>query len=238
MTKFSVVIPAFNEERYIETTLLCLFAAAKNYQLSAVEILVVDNLSQDQTPVIVDNYRKSERQLRLLKCERPGAAFARNWGAENAKGETLLFLDADTHVPPETFIELDAHIQAGYIGGISSYESLEPGIRSRFWWTYWNMIRRLPLPHAKAMSAFLFCTREAFYELGPFDERYKLGEEWPIMSGLYKRYRSRFVYDRTLKVKSSSRRMKFQRFGYLRTFIRWNWALVNLASRESYLPIR
>ena len=81
-------------------------------------------------------------------------------------------------------------------------------------------MRRLPLPRAKAMPACMFCTREAFDEFGPFDERVAIGEEWPILAGLYRARPRRFVYDRAITALSSGRRMELQRFGYTRTFAR------------------
>ena len=46
-------------------------------------------------------------------------------------------------------------------------------------WSFWNTVRLLPLPKAKAMPALMFCTASTFDALGPFDEEVAIGEEWP-----------------------------------------------------------
>ena len=108
------------------------------------------------------------------------------------------------------------------------------GRRARCWWAFWNAVRRLPLPRAKAMPACMFCTREAFDEFGPFDERVAIGEEWPILAGLYRARPRRFVYDQAITALSSGRRMELQRFGYARTFARYVWAVLSFRGRVDY----
>jgi hypothetical protein len=80
----------------------------------------------------------------------------------------------------------------------------------------------------------MFCTREAFDEFGPFDERVAIGEEWPILAGLYRTRPRRFVYDQALTAFSSGRRMELQRFGYTRTFARYVWAVLSFRGRVDY----
>ena len=60
----------------------------------------------------------------------------------------------------------------------------------------------------------MFCRATVFDEFGPFDEGVAIGEEWPILAGLYRHRPERFVYDRSITAYSSSRRMQAQRFGY------------------------
>ena len=60
------------------------------------------------------------------------------------------------------------------------------------------------------MPACMFCTREAFDEFGPFDERVDIGEEWPILAGLYHARPAHFVYDQAITALSSGRRMELQ----------------------------
>ena len=88
------------------------------------------------------------------------------------------------------------------------------------------------------MPAFMFCTREVFDELGPFDESVKIGEEWPILASVYRNRRPEFVYDRRLVVGSSSRRMAGRPFGYLRTFSKWVWAVLHVSGRRDYHEVR
>jgi len=65
------------------------------------------------------------------------------------------------------------------------------------------------------------CDRAHFEAYGPFDESCVTAEEWPLTGAAYRHHRERFLYDRTLTARTSSRRMQLQTFGYLRTFLKW-----------------
>ena len=91
--KISIVIPARNEEGDILGTLNA--AVGQDYKNK--EIIVVNDGSTDRTREIVEEFSKKHKEVRLINFdEGHSAAFARNRGAENAKGGILVFLDADT----------------------------------------------------------------------------------------------------------------------------------------------
>ena len=87
------------------------------------------------------------------------------------------------------------------------------------------------------MPAFLSCDRAHFTRYGPFNESWAIAEEWPLTHAAYRHHRKRFLYDRHLTARSSSRRMDLQRFGYVRTFAKWvsvvlfPWARTTLSDR-------
>ena len=112
--------------------------------------------------------------------------------------------------------------------------ALDGGRLARHWWAVWNTMACSPWPVHKAMPACMFCTRAAFAEFGPFDERVAIGEEWPILAGLYKARRDRLIYDRATVALSSSRRMELQRYGYLKTFVKYVWAILSYSGRVHY----
>ncbi|HIQ49985.1 MAG TPA: glycosyltransferase [Nanoarchaeota archaeon] len=85
----SVIIPAYNEEKYIEKTL----KSVKNQSYKNIEIIVVDNNSTDKTSEIAKKYAD-----KVVVEKRKGASKARNKGAKEAKGEILIFVDADTYL--------------------------------------------------------------------------------------------------------------------------------------------
>ena len=146
-----------------------------------------------------------------------------------------MYVDADTRVPPRSLQAIYAHVHEGKRqAGIFALDGNEPSLASRTWWLFWNWVRLLPLPKAKALPAFMFCTREVFEELGPFDETVQIGEEWPILAGLYEKDPKRLVYDRTLTAVTSNRRMTLQRFGYTRTFLKYVWAVLHVSGRNGY----
>jgi glycosyltransferase involved in cell wall biosynthesis len=237
--RISVVIPARNEAALIASTVGSVLQARDRYcetqrDGGAVEVIVVDNASDDGTAVALARHT-AESGVLMTTCIPRGAARARNLGARLASGRALVFLDADTHLPPGALVRIASLVEEqGYEAGITRLGALDGGRRARCWWAFWNAVRRLPLPRAKAMPACMFCTREAFDEFGPFDERVDIGEEWPILAGLYSARPRRFVYDQAITALSSGRRMELQHFGYTRTFARYVWAVLSFRGRVNY----
>lgn len=94
----SVVIPAYNAEKTIGLQLESL--AAQEYA-GEWEAIVADNVSADRTLEIVQSVQQKQPRVRLLEArEKQGAGFARNAGVKAARGEALLFIDADDLVAP------------------------------------------------------------------------------------------------------------------------------------------
>ncbi|MFO0909078.1 MAG: glycosyltransferase [Isosphaeraceae bacterium] len=237
--RISVIIPARNEVALIGSTVASVLRARERFRdvwgdAARVEVIVVDNASDDGTiDALVPHLR--EPDVRVVPLEHLGAARARNHGARLSAASSLLFLDADTHLPPNGLVRVAELLERhGFEAGIARIGRLDGGWRARCWWTFWNHVRCLPLPRAKAMPACMFCTRAVFDALGPFDERVAIGEEWPILAELYRDRPRRFIYDRSLVALSSGRRMELQPFGYTRTFVRYVWAVLSLRGRIHY----
>jgi rSAM/selenodomain-associated transferase 2 len=113
----SIVIPTYNEEKVLPQNLRSLFAQPGDY-----EVLVVDGGSTDRTCAIVAELALSPQHsalstLRLLTAPK-GRASQMNAGAKEARGEWLLFLHADTVLPPQALqrlntLEANHEVQAG-----------------------------------------------------------------------------------------------------------------------------
>src|SRR3989344_5913534 len=102
----SWIIPAYNEEKRIEKTILEVdgYLRGKNFEY---EIIVVDNGSKDGTPRIVENLKGIVKKLRLLKTHGPGKGWAVREGILKASGDYRIFADADNSVSPgqlDTFL--------------------------------------------------------------------------------------------------------------------------------------
>ena len=90
----SIIIPTLNEEKYLPL----LLKSIKKQTLKPLEIILADARSKDETIKI-----GREFGCKIIKGGNPG--FGRNNGAKIAKGEMLLFLDADVILPKRTFLE-------------------------------------------------------------------------------------------------------------------------------------
>lgn len=100
--KVSVVIPAYNEEKYIEGCLKSVLAQS----VKPDEIIVVDNNSTDNTAEIVRKY-----PVRLLKEINKGITPARNRGFNAAKYPIIIRTDADTIVPVDWVKKIKKHFE-------------------------------------------------------------------------------------------------------------------------------
>lgn len=89
----SIIVPAYNEEKYISK---CLESVFGQEGVSEYEVIVVDNASTDKTSEIV---KKKFPKANLFYEHQKGVTMARNRGAKEAKGEILIFFDADVIIP-------------------------------------------------------------------------------------------------------------------------------------------
>ena len=229
--RLSFIIPARNEEALIGETLDAILVsiaraaglARSEVRLadSAFEVIVADDGSDDRTPAIVRSYCDAA-DVKLVPASGRTCASARNAGAATASGRVLCFVDADTIIPPNAVDRiLDLHEREQRCLVLYRLASREPGVRAWLWWTFWGLARHMPLARAKSMPAFMSCDRAHFESYGPFDESCVTAEEWPLTGAAYRHHRARFLYDRTLTARTSSRRMELRSFGYARTFVKW-----------------
>jgi glycosyltransferase involved in cell wall biosynthesis len=241
--RLSFVIPARNEEALIgEVVEAILASVAKASGVSrndlwlpdsAFEIVVADDGSEDATAAIVGKLA-DDVGVRLIPCVGGTCAAARNAGAAASSGRVLCFVDADTIVP-ENAVEriLELHEDEGRCLVLYRLVSREPGIRAWLWWSFWGLARHVPLARAKSMPAFMSCDRAHFERYGRFDESSVTAEEWPLTGAAYRHHRERFLYDRSLTARTSSRRMELRPFGYLRTFLMWTLVVLFRWARTS-----
>jgi glycosyltransferase involved in cell wall biosynthesis len=229
--RLSFVIPARNEEALIGEALEAILSSvARAARVSrsdlwlpdtAFEVVVADDDSRDATAAVVARF-VDDVGVRHVPCVGGTCAAARNVGATASSGRVLCFVDADTIVPENAVDRiLELHEDEGRCLVLYRLASREPGIRAWLWWSFWGLARHIPLARAKSMPAFMSCDRAHFESYGPFDESRVTAEEWPLTGAAYRHHRERFLYERSLTARTSSRRMELQPFGYLRTFLKW-----------------
>lgn len=98
--KLSIIIPAYNLEEYISSTLDSLLRInfSRNY-----EIIVVNDGSTDNTENIIKEYQKCYSQIKLITIKNSGVSRARNIGIKNAVGDYITFVDGDDLVDKNFF---------------------------------------------------------------------------------------------------------------------------------------
>ena len=165
----SIIIPAHDEAALIGATLAALRAAAATLHLDH-EILVVDDASTDATAAIAE-----ASGARVVHVTHRQIAATRNAGAEAARGDRLLFVDADTLVDATVLTAAIAAMDAGAVGG-GCRVRLAGHVRWReraLAGALTQVLRWMKI----APGCFMFCTRDAFDAVGGFDLRWYAGED-------------------------------------------------------------
>ncbi|MBN1552489.1 glycosyltransferase, partial [bacterium] len=166
----SVIVPAFNAGSTLKECLQSLHT--QTYPHEHYEVIVVDDGSTDQTPVIA----QSESRTVFLQQTHEGPATARNLGSLHARGNILIFTDADC-TASETFIEEmvkpfnDPHI----VGVKGAYRSLQKGCWARFAQIefeerYAKLVKAESIDFVDSHAAAF--RKDTFCEVGGFDPHF------------------------------------------------------------------
>ena len=103
MTRFTVIIPAYNAERTLIRCLDSLLSQARE----DVCILLIDDGSTDSTAAIAADYCRRDSRIQYIHQPNGGVSAARNHGLELARSEFVSFVDSDDHVMPGYFETLE-----------------------------------------------------------------------------------------------------------------------------------
>lgn len=98
MALVSIIMPAFNAEKYIEECVDSIIAQS----YADWELIIVDDGSTDSTPQLTDRFSGTDPRIRVVHRENGGVSKARNAGLDIAKGEYVVFIDADDIVPTDS----------------------------------------------------------------------------------------------------------------------------------------
>lgn len=96
-TLVSVIIPVYNEEKYLGQ---CLDSVLEQ-SLRRIEVICIDDGSTDSSLAILKEYREKDKRLKIIQQDNQYAGLARNNGMKMAKGKYLYFLDADDYLSNE-----------------------------------------------------------------------------------------------------------------------------------------
>ena len=98
--KVSVIVPVYNVEKYFKE---CIDSIIQQTYAN-LEILIIDDGSQDNCGEIADEYAKADDRIKVFHKENGGLALARNFGLKHATGDYYCFIDSDDYYEP-TFVE-------------------------------------------------------------------------------------------------------------------------------------
>ena len=199
--RFSVVVPAFNEGAVIDA---CLEALSGQTYQGAVEVIVVDNASTDNTAAVARS-----RGVRVVHEAQAGVCFARQRGLEAARGEIVVTTDADTVCPPGWLEEIDGKFRtrpdAVAVAGPCVY------VGGPWWSKLWTPLLFGVVAMVAGLTGrvlYVTATNLAFYRtaFGGYDTRLTQGgDELDVLRRL--RQTGRVVFARANPTYTSSRRL-------------------------------
>lgn len=192
--RFSLVIPAYNEEELLPRLLDSVDEARRRYQggRDAIEVIVADNASTDRTAEVA-----RARGCVVVPVEKRAIAAARNGGARAARGEILTFIDADSSIDPSTFDEIDRILTDRIVGGATGLrlEKQSPGTALTFaMLVAVGSLLRVALgepPILNIDAGVVFCRRRDFDEIGGYNERRLYAEDAQLLFDLKRLARKR-----------------------------------------------
>ena len=234
--KLSIVVPAFNEEKLIAQSLAAIGTAAAAFARRGwdTELIVCDNNSTDRTATIAREAGATVVFEPVNQISR-----ARNAGAAQARGDWIVFVDADSWPTPELFDDAAQAIERGdcLAGGAAvRYDTARLDVRIPL--AMWNAVSRLM---KWAAGSFMFCEAAAFREVGAFSETLYAAEEVDLFRRLKKLARAkgrRIVMLQRHPILSSSRKIRLYRWSEM-GLVFWRLFVTrgrSLRSRDDCMP--
>ena len=155
----SVIIPAYNVEKYIEQ---CINSVLNQY-LKNIEIIVIDDGSKDKTSDICLKISENNKNIIYKKVQNGGCSAARNLGISMAKGKYIAFLDSDDWVDSDMYINMIEEAeknQADIV--ICGFKKLDENK---------NLLSTVKIPKRNNKNEYIDCTTEWF--ASPCNKIYK-----------------------------------------------------------------
>lgn len=193
--KVSIVMPCYNTAELIRKNLPLVLEASKNPENNIIEVIVVDDASQDASAEVI---KKEFPEIRLIRHRvNRGFSAAVNTGARMAKGELICLLNSDV-IPEKNFLEAAIpHFDKKETFAVSFHEKGYSWAKGDFRGGYLNhsMGKESPEAHSSlwANGGSAVFKREYWMALGGMDEKLFTPFYWEDIDLSYRAYKRGFI---------------------------------------------
>ncbi len=223
MVKLSVIVPAYNEANYIHEMLTSL----KRQVFTDFEVIVKDGQSSDRTVEIAKKYVD-----KIVSSRDISVSDARNYGAKYAEGNVLVFVDADTVLPPNLLQEIAEVMEdKNIVGGSCRKLPGNKSVLDRMVYEFVNISTHLSvyLHIGGAHGNCFFIRKNIFKKVGGFNPRIKIAEEQELVRKAMKFGDFVFLLDQYV----TEHPRRIQKWGRLKLYTTWlNGTLRSFKARE------
>ncbi len=178
----TVIIPCYNQAPYLPHSI----ASLQNQTVGEWECIIVDDGSTDNSASIIREYTRQDKRIRLIQKENGGSATARNLGLKEAKGEFVLFLDADDMLDTGKLkMQVALMREKGVDMSYSAFCFInEDGVKSKVRYAALNartILTRWGLGSSIPPHAFMYKTSFLQSNHITFDEACRYREDWNFL---------------------------------------------------------
>ena len=231
---FSIVIPAHNEEKYIDPTLKHI--RDLDYPKNKIEVIVVENGSKDNTYELAKKF--ASENINVVSLKQSGVSHAKNEGIKmiSSNSDWTVVLDADTLLKKDFLKEINVFLSKKtsekYSIGTTTVLPIPDSLKARLWFSFYDLGHRI----TKASYAIQIA-KTSMLKKFTFDESLLMGEDLHLIAFALK-FGKFFVFS-TKNVFTSTRR--FDDEGWWRIFYIWTFVAmlpISLRKKFSYKVVR
>lgn len=180
---FSIIIPTLNEQ----DNLPILLNSIKNQNYNDYEVIIADSLSQDQTKKIALSFKKKIGHFRFFKNKFKSVGAARNFGAQMARGQFLIFFDADVEIEKEFLKRINEKINQYHLDVLTVWNRAKKGWRGKIIFSLLNFSMTLfQKIKPSANGPCIIVKKTLFEKVKGFDETIIFGEDFDLIQRLWK----------------------------------------------------
>ena len=221
--RFSVIIPTLNEEKFIPK----LLASLTQQTVKDFEVIVVDASPNDRTVAAAKQYTR-KLPIAVIKSEKTGVSYQRNYGAKLAKADWFIFVDADSVLFPYFIERIIAYIDKKHSRIFTTWlkaDSDDPGDAIGGFLLNMGVEGGVLIERPWAPGPLTVVRRDVFESVGGYNEKVTFGEDHELGVMIYRKGVPFDILREILYIYSFRR---FRKEGSLKIFNRWLKSTLNV----------